>query len=177
MTDIESSGTPAEETARRPLGRVHTVVSGPGAGSRAGARTVVELHGEIDVATARRLALHLDAATAGDRPRVVVDLRGVRFIDSAGLRPICRAWCRARDRGGEVTLVCTDPRVLRTLRLAGLTPTMSVSAARGAVRLGRLPAFRAPGPQAPGLRTSGLRTSGPRAAGRDPGPLREHGGS
>ena len=89
--------------------------------------TVVELHGEIDIATAQQTTLHLDVATARDAPLVVVDLRGVTFIDSTGLRPVCRAWCRAVDRGGNLTLVCTAPRILSTLRLAGLIPTITVT--------------------------------------------------
>ncbi|MFC1410946.1 STAS domain-containing protein [Streptacidiphilus sp. N1-12] len=102
-----------------------------------GGRTVVELYGEIDIATTWLLTRHLDAATAGDRPQVVVDLRGVSFIDSGGMGPLCRAWCRAQDRGGDMSLICTDSRILKTLRLAGLTPTISVATPRRAVRLGR----------------------------------------
>ncbi|MFF7546123.1 hypothetical protein ACFZCU_21200 [Streptomyces canus] len=38
-----------------------------------------EAVGEIDLATAGVLAEHLDAATASDRPDVLVDLRQVEF--------------------------------------------------------------------------------------------------
>ena len=38
--------------------------------------------GEIDLATAGFLAEHLDAATASDRPEVLVDLRQVEFFDA-----------------------------------------------------------------------------------------------
>ncbi|MHA6761790.1 STAS domain-containing protein [Streptacidiphilus sp. PAMC 29251] len=113
-----------------------------GAGGGRGGRIVVELYGEIDIATARLVTRHLDAATGGDRPQVVVDLRGVSFIDSGGMGPLCRAWCRAQDRGGDVSLICTDARILKTLRLAGLTPTMSVATPRGGLRLGRRGAVR-----------------------------------
>lgn len=89
--------------------------------------TVVEFHGEIDIATTRQSDQHLDAATARSAPSVLVDLRGVTFIDSAGLGPICRAWRRAVDRGGELTLLCADTRILTTLRLTGLTPTIAVT--------------------------------------------------
>jgi hypothetical protein len=34
---------------------------------------VVELHGEIDLATSHFLTTHLDAATCGDRPNALVD--------------------------------------------------------------------------------------------------------
>ncbi|MCM2428004.1 STAS domain-containing protein [Streptomyces sp. RKAG337] len=90
-------------------------------------RTVVEFHGEIDIATTRQSDQHLDAATARSTPSVLVDLRGVTFIDSAGLGPICRAWRRAVDRGGDLTLLCTDTRMLTILRLTGVTPAIAVT--------------------------------------------------
>jgi anti-sigma B factor antagonist len=85
-------------------------------------RTVVELFGEIDLAGAGLISAHLDQVTAADRPRIVVDLRQVSFIDAGGLDPLVRARQRALRRGGELSLICTDPRILRTLRLAGLLP-------------------------------------------------------
>ncbi|QMU80725.1 STAS domain-containing protein [Streptacidiphilus sp. PB12-B1b] len=85
-------------------------------------RTVVRLVGEIDLATSSLITTHLIQVTAGARPSVVVDLRAVTFIDAAGLDPLARARDRALRRGGELALICTDPRILRTLRLAGLLP-------------------------------------------------------
>ena len=106
--------------------------------------TLVEFHGDIDIATTRQSTRHLDAATARSAPLVVLDLRGVTFIDSTGLGPICRAWCRAVDRGGNLTLLCTDARILAVLRIAGLTPTIAVSRSypRGFTPAGRPRAFR-----------------------------------
>ena len=82
--------------------------------------TVVEAVGEIDLATAGFLAEHLDAATASDRPEVLVDLRQVEFFDCSGLRVLCRAESRARERGGRLRLVTDAPRLHRLLRTCGL---------------------------------------------------------
>jgi len=89
--------------------------------------TVVELSGEIDLAGAGLVSTHLDQVTAVGRPRILVDLRRVSFIDAGGLGPLARARDRALRRGGELSLVCTDPRILRTLRLAGLLPAFPVT--------------------------------------------------
>lgn len=91
-------------------------------------RTVVQLFGEIDLATSSLVTRHLDQVTADAGPLVVVDLRAVDFIDAAGIDPLVRARTRALRRGGELSLVCTDPRVLRTLRLAGLLPEFPLTA-------------------------------------------------
>ncbi|KPI22201.1 anti-anti-sigma regulatory factor, SpoIIAA [Actinobacteria bacterium OK074] len=85
-----------------------------------GACTVVVVSGEIDLATAECVAVHLQAATAGSAPDVVVDLRPVAFFDCSGLRVLCRAEYRAREHGGRLRIVSDQPRIHRLLRAAGL---------------------------------------------------------
>ncbi|MGW1215199.1 STAS domain-containing protein [Streptomyces sp. NPDC002499] len=82
--------------------------------------TVVEALGEIDLATAESLGEHLDAATSGAAPDVLVDLRAVEFFDCSGLRVLCRAEARARERGGRLRIVSDVPRLHRLLAGAGL---------------------------------------------------------
>ncbi|MFI1356267.1 STAS domain-containing protein [Streptomyces sp. NPDC020898] len=82
--------------------------------------TVVEVFGEIDLATAGFLAEHLDAATSRPGPDVLVDLRHVGFFDCSGLRALCRADTRARERGGRLRLVSDTPRIHRLLRASRL---------------------------------------------------------
>jgi anti-sigma B factor antagonist len=82
--------------------------------------TVVEVWGEIDMATAGFLLEQLDAATAGPEPDVLVDLRPVAFFDCSGLRVLCRAETRASERGGRLRIVSDGPRIHRLLRAAGL---------------------------------------------------------
>lgn len=98
-----------------------TPAANPYARSRAsGDFTVVEAVGEIDLATAGFLGEHLDAATAFPAPDVLVDLRQVEFFDCSGLRVLCRADTRARERGGRLRVVCDAPRLHRLLRASGL---------------------------------------------------------
>ncbi|WP_327399342.1 STAS domain-containing protein [Streptomyces sp. NBC_01288] len=82
--------------------------------------TVVEVSGEIDMATAGFVVEHLDAATSIDEPDVLVDLRPVEFFDCSGLRVLCRAERRARERGGRLRIVSDGPRIDRLLRASGL---------------------------------------------------------
>ncbi|MGW7696440.1 STAS domain-containing protein [Streptomyces asiaticus] len=99
-----ASGDPADDVVAR--ARTH----------RVGGYTVVELHGEIDIAGVGSVGPALDAATAGDRPAVIVDLRPTAFFDCSGLGLLCRAHRRVRERGGRLRLVCDDALILRTLR-------------------------------------------------------------
>ncbi|MFS8197844.1 STAS domain-containing protein [Streptomyces sp. CWNU-52B] len=82
--------------------------------------TVVEVRGEIDMATAGALGEHLDALTAGGAPQIVVDLRTVDFFDCSGLRVLCRADRRAREQGGTLHLLSDQPRIHRLLLACGL---------------------------------------------------------
>lgn len=58
----------------------------------------VRVEGELDVATAPALEEALKRAEASDASGIVIDLTGVSFIDSTGLRTLLEA--HARDAGG-----------------------------------------------------------------------------
>lgn len=88
--------------------------------------TVVELSGEIDLSTAPEATRSLDAATQGPRPRVVVDLRGVTFMDCRGVTALVRARVRALESDGQLGLVITSPFLLRILRLVDLLDSFSI---------------------------------------------------
>ncbi|GAA0954697.1 hypothetical protein GCM10009575_082370 [Streptomyces rhizosphaericus] len=98
---------------------------------RVGGYTVVELHGEIDIAGVGSVGPALDAATAGDRPAVIVDLRPTAFFDCSGLGLLCRAHRRVRERGGRMRLVCDDALILRTLRAGRMLDVLGPVATMG----------------------------------------------
>ncbi|MER5748720.1 anti-sigma factor antagonist [Streptomyces sp. NPDC002088] len=97
--------------------------------------TVLEFRGEIDIAAAVEIVPHLDRATSGAEPRIVIDLKQVEFFDCSGLRLLYRARRRVLDHGGQLHLVCTHPLTLRILRLTGLSrllpPRPTLDAALG----------------------------------------------
>jgi anti-sigma B factor antagonist len=91
--------------------------------------TVVDLHGDLDIATAPAITARLDPLTATAHPDLVVDLREVTFVDCSGLAALCRARRRTLDRGGRLRLVVDSPRLLRTLRATRLVHAFDVYAA------------------------------------------------
>ncbi|ANB10024.1 anti-anti-sigma factor [Streptomyces ambofaciens] len=82
--------------------------------------TVLELRGEIDIASAAEIAPRLEREAGRPGARVVLDLSGVEFFDCSGLRLLYRARRQVLDHGGQVHLVCTHPLTLRMLRITGL---------------------------------------------------------
>jgi anti-anti-sigma factor len=88
------------------------------------APTIVELAGEIDISTAHLL----DDAFASLSPdqRVVADLCDVEFMDSTGLRALIQFANRARESGGQLSVVATHPAVLRLLEITNVAQAIPV---------------------------------------------------
>lgn len=82
--------------------------------------SVLEVAGEIDVATAPRLREQLISLVNDQRYRIVVDLEAVDFIDSTGLGVLIGALKRVRTHDGELVLVVTEPRILKVFEITGL---------------------------------------------------------
>jgi anti-sigma B factor antagonist len=92
---------------------------------------VVAVHGELDIDGAPELrAVLVDAIDEHPGQPVVVDLEGVGFIDSAGLSVLLGGLERARDAGGDLTLVATGQGVLKVLELTGLTRVFEIQSSR-----------------------------------------------
>ena len=83
---------------------------------------VVALDGELDLAGAAMLEPEIERlAAAGQAGTVVLDLRGLEFLDSSGLRLVVLADARAREAGRRFALVPgpeTVQRVLDITRMA-----------------------------------------------------------
>lgn len=82
--------------------------------------TVVEVAGEVDIATAPDLRGALEEVREKGAIRIVIDLEGVTFMDSSGLEVLVGASKGLEERGGRLALVCEDGPVHRVLRITGL---------------------------------------------------------
>jgi len=79
-----------------------------------------ELAGELDVASASRLDERLAAVALGPDVGLALDLRGLEFMDSSGLRSILRADAQARRDGAAMTIVRGPEPVDRVFALTRL---------------------------------------------------------
>ena len=78
----------------------------------------VAVTGELDIATAPQLERALETQLAAGAGEIVLDLRGVTFIDSSGLRVVLVASRSAASEGRRLIVVPGDGQVLRVIRLA-----------------------------------------------------------
>lgn len=80
---------------------------------------VVAPTGRMDALNAPHLRVRCDTLLAGGTHRLVIDLREVDFLDSAGLAAMVGALKRARAEGGDVKLVM--PGTMAVSRILELT--------------------------------------------------------
>jgi len=85
---------------------------------RDGDAHVVELIGELDLDGASAVEAELLAADASDATSIVVDLRGLEFIDSTGIRLMVMA--SERSENGRFTLLRGSAQVQRVFEITDL---------------------------------------------------------
>jgi anti-sigma B factor antagonist len=87
----------------------------------------IALSGELDVATAPTVEERLTALEAGELPpHVILDLRGLRFLDSTGLSLLINADSRGRKAGRRVTIVSGTGAPRRILDTTGLRGRLDI---------------------------------------------------
>jgi anti-sigma B factor antagonist len=96
--------------------------------------TIVQPRGELDLATAETLRSTLDAAIAEtlsvgldgmeNGARLVLDLRGLSFIDSTGLHLLVALDQRAQRDGFQLTLLAPAAPIDRAIQVCGLDQTL-----------------------------------------------------
>lgn len=89
---------------------------------------VILLRGELDAHTAPQLDEVIVDIVSGGAEQLVLDMGGVEFVDSSGLRSLIRA----RTEGdAERVVVIRDPSAatLRLLEITGMTEHFTIEAA------------------------------------------------
>lgn len=121
--------------------------------------TILQVAGEVDLATRDELRERLLALVAEGARHLVVDLTGLEFIDSSGLGVLIRVRNVVQEQGGSLTLVANQERILKPFRVTGLADNYftivdsvetAVSAADGTGPGGAEPDGGADGPAAAG---------------------------
>ena len=95
--------------------------------SRSGDSAELTVRGELDPHTAPQLDDTIGELLAdGEVNRLVLDLAGLDFIDSSGIRSLIRAQQTLADRGGAVVLRSPGPATKRLLEITHLETQFEV---------------------------------------------------
>jgi len=92
--------------------------------------TVLEVKGRIDSTTAPVLGEKLTGALATPQRRLVLDLRQLEYISSAGFRVLLLAAKRAEEAGSRFVLCSVSGKVRQLFDLGGFLDLFPISASR-----------------------------------------------
>jgi anti-sigma B factor antagonist len=87
--------------------------------------TICRPVGELDAFTVSQFRQAL--AELASSPKLVIDLSGVPFVDSAGLGALIGGIRRVRELGGNVAVACPRPTLTRLLRTTGFDRIVTVT--------------------------------------------------
>ena len=88
--------------------------------------SLVTVSGRVDSATAPDFEKALQALVQANRSQIVLDLKGVEYMSSAGIRGMVSALKAAKNGGGDVRLAHPSARVKEVLELAGLVSIFTI---------------------------------------------------
>ena len=86
--------------------------------------TVCRPVGELDAFTVSQFRQAL--ADMANGRRLLIDMSGIPFVDSAGLGALIGAIRRTREMGGDVAVACNRPTLVRLLRTTGFDRIVTV---------------------------------------------------
>lgn len=81
---------------------------------------IVSVQGRVDSSTAGQLGEALNGVIGDDFYQIVLDIGGVDYMSSAGLREIVNALKKTRAHDGDVRIAQVNERVYEVLELSGL---------------------------------------------------------
>ncbi|MCD4685430.1 MAG: STAS domain-containing protein [Anaerolineae bacterium] len=93
---------------------------------------IIEALGRIDSDAAPDFGTALDDVLNDGHAKLVLDLSGIEYISSAGLREIVRAFKLARAAGGDLRIANPSNPAMTVLELAGLDTALSIFPTRTA---------------------------------------------
>lgn len=82
---------------------------------------IVELRGELDHHTSEDLRKRIDQIYYNNNlSSIVIDLKGLNFMDSSGIGLIMGRYKNCKERGGTVSIISTSSNIERILEMSGV---------------------------------------------------------
>ena len=88
--------------------------------------TILTLNGDIDALSAPAVTEYINGLVSKGNINLIVDLSGVGYTSSAGLRLLLGAVKETRMQGGDLRLAAVQPGVLKVLNLSGFTNILKI---------------------------------------------------
>ena len=86
--------------------------------------------GRLDADTTERFGDALNKCIEGGSHKIILDIAGVDYVSSVGLRALMVGAKKVAPLGGKIVLCAPHARVLKLLELAGFTSILPIAANR-----------------------------------------------
>lgn len=87
---------------------------------------VVTAQGRLDGSTSAIFMQRFEVLIVGDRPKLLIDLSGIDFVTSAGLRAVLGIVKKVKAANGILAVCGVQAPVREILDITGLTPMMQI---------------------------------------------------
>jgi anti-sigma B factor antagonist len=91
-----------------------------------GQASLVSLNGDLDLSTAKRAEQAIEEAEQASPPMLVIDLRGLSFMDSTGLRVVVSADKRATKANRRLVIIQGPAAVRRVFEITRLDERLEI---------------------------------------------------
>ena len=88
--------------------------------------SVITVKGRVDSETASGLEASLRQLVESGKAQIVLDLKEVGYVSTAGLRAMVATLKAVKRLNGDLRLCSLTPQVADALRLAGMTPVFRI---------------------------------------------------
>ena len=88
--------------------------------------TVMSLRGPLDTGSAPEVGAALEGLAEGHEAKIVVDLTGVDYVSSAGLRVLLATAKQLRGTGGDLAVCGLNPTVQQVFDMSGFSSILKV---------------------------------------------------
>jgi anti-sigma B factor antagonist len=86
----------------------------------------VTIQGDVDIATSPQVKEVIGNIMAGGCHNLIIDLQGVRYIDTTGMVVLVHALKRIREKQGRIVIVCVNARICKFFALTGLQHVFTI---------------------------------------------------
>ena len=94
--------------------------------SKQGSITILQPQGKLNAITSPELDARLAGLIEGGTRQIVIDLAGLDYVSSAGLRVFLSTAKRLQHAEGRLTLASPSPQVQQMLDMAGFANVLSI---------------------------------------------------
>ena len=93
---------------------------------KSGDVTVLSIGGRLDAYSAAEAEKKLDELVGDGKVKIVLNLEGLEYISSSGLRVFLSQLKKVRKQQGDIRLCCMKPNVREVFDIAGFTQLFNI---------------------------------------------------